>query len=194
MTGPDVLIGERAKESDEELFESYRGGEESGFEALVDRYRGPLFTVIYRMLGDRGLAEDLFQETFFRVVRNRDRFEPGSRFSPWLYAIAVNLVRDHLRSKKRSPLVLVDEPPDCPAPHNPESDLYWTEVRQVVANALAALPQDQREVFLLREQAGLSFKEIAHLTGANLNTVLGRMHLAMKKLQAEFSSHEEKEA
>jgi RNA polymerase sigma-70 factor (ECF subfamily) len=172
--------------SDEELLSRYQSGDESGFDGLIERYRRPLFTVIARMVRDRGDAEDIFQETFIRVMQHHERFDHDRRFSTWVYAIATNLCRDHLRRGRRSPVAVVEEVPETAGDDDPESESWRREVRTAVDRALTLLPAEQREVFLLREYGGLSFKEVASLTRSNLNTVLGRMHMAMKKLRAEL--------
>jgi RNA polymerase sigma-70 factor, ECF subfamily len=169
--------------TDEECFSRFLDGDEGGFDLLLDRYRTPLFSFILRMVGN-GEADDVFQETFVRVLRHRYRFDASRRFSPWLFAIAANLCRDALRRRRRSPELQAEELPEGVSGANPEADTAGAEIRRAVAVAVSGLPPDQREVFLLREQAGLSFREIAETTGANLNTVLGRMHQAVKKLQA----------
>lgn len=179
--------------SDEELFVSYRRGDEGALAELLSRHRGPLFNVIYRMTGDWHEAEDIFQETLVRVFNHRAKFDSGLKFSSWLYAIATNLCRDLHRKRARSPLVAAAEPPEPASGLNPERELMESELKSAIGAALATLPEEQREVFLLREYGGLSFKEIAKLTRTNLNTVLGRMHLAMKKLKSELTALAEDE-
>lgn len=174
-------------DSDEELFLRYRSGEAVVFEELLGRFKAPLFGVILKMVGDRADAEDVFQETLYRVIRHAEEFNPELRFSSWIFSIALNLCRDHLRRRGRSPIQAVAEVPDFAVPHTPESDSWRGEVRKAVGQAIAKLPEEQREVFTLREYGGLEFKEIARLTNSNLNTVLGRMHLAVKKLRAELT-------
>ncbi len=174
------------KTSDEELLKDYLSGDERGFEELLQRYKGPLFTVILRMVGSMADSEDIFQETFSRVLSHAGDFRMEKKFSPWVYAIATNLCRDHLRRSGKNPLPLDDETVPSPLP-DPESEVSESEVRRAVSKALDALPPEQREVYLLREYGDLSFKQIAKVTGSKLNTVLGRMHLAMKRLKSELS-------
>lgn len=176
---------------DEELLKKYQSGDASGFEELIERYRGPLHTVIFRMVGERTDAEDIFQETFIRVLRHGGRFDFERRFSTWVYSIATNLCRDALRKRRRSPVLAAVEAEGTESGPDPEHDSFRGEVRAALDAALSKLPDEQREVFLLREYGGMSFKEIAGMTGANINTVLGRMHLAVKKLREELSGFRE---
>lgn len=173
--------------SDEDLLSRYQSGDESAFEELLERYRGPLFTVVARMVGNRSDAEDIFQETFYRVLQHGHKFDFEKKFSSWVYAIATNLCRDYLRKRPREPMPIGDEPPDVDGKNDPERDSFNAEVRKAMEIALAKLPEPQREVFVLRQYGGVSFKEIAKMKGANLNTVLGRMHLAIKKLRTEMA-------
>jgi RNA polymerase sigma-70 factor (ECF subfamily) len=177
--------------TDEECFRRFLDGDEEGFNDLLDKYRVPLFSFIRRMVGNAE-ADDIFQETFMRVLRHRRQFNPARRFSPWLFAIAANLCRDALRRRRRS----LEQPtavlPELAGHSNPETDSAGAEIGTAIERAVSGLSPEQREVFLLREQAGLSFREIAKATGANLNTVLGRMRLAVKKIKAELEPIREK--
>jgi RNA polymerase sigma-70 factor, ECF subfamily len=178
---PEIVV------PDEELLQRYRAGEVGGFNELMERYRRPLFSVIWRMVHDRNEAEDIFQETFFRVLKHHQRFDAERKFSTWLYTIATNLCRDFQRRQGRSPMTSCDAVPEAETECSSESEVFSNEVSAKLERALERLSPEQREVFLLREQAGLSFKEIAAVTHGNLNTVLGRMHLALKKLREELS-------
>jgi len=176
--------------TDEALMQAYCQGETKAFDELLSRYRTPLFSTLCRLVGDRTLAEDLFQETFLRVIRNAGRFDPRRNFSGWLYQIARNLGVDALRQRGvRQEQALADEAP-APGP-DPERALASAEQGLAIAKGLQLLSLEQREVFVLREFSGLSFKEIAEITGSPLNTVLGRMHLAVKKLRAGLAEHAE---
>ncbi len=175
--------------SDEELFEEFKNGRAHGFEELLNRYKRPLFSVILKRVRDRQLAEDLFQETFMRVIEHADKFKEGRKFSPWLYRIALNLCIDaHRKGLVRSEVRMDEmsaEPAVC---SGTEKKLENKEIRKRIEAALEVLTEDQREVFIMREYAGLSFKEIALATESPLNTVLGRMHSALKKLRAQLGS------
>jgi RNA polymerase sigma-70 factor, ECF subfamily len=173
--------------SDEELFNRYRAGDVEGINELVERYRRPLYSVILRMVGDRAEAEDVFQETFFRVLKHQERFDAERKFSTWVYAIAVNLCRDYQRRQGRGLVVRCESLPEAEDGGNVESEVFGREISRALTAALEGLSPEQREVFVLREFGDMSFKEIADVTHSNLNTVLGRMHLALKKLRKELA-------
>src|SRR5947199_3522662 len=171
--------------TDEELLAAYQQGDPGAFESLLRRHRAPLFTFLLRMLGDRERAEDLAQETFLRIVKGAQAWEHRARFQTWLFTIARNLCADQARRDRfrRADSLDAEGPEDEPAmvdsvpgrEIDPSRGAESARLRPVLAKALQALPEEQREVFLLREQAGVAFKEIAELTGVNENTVKSRM-------------------
>ena len=178
-------------ESDERLMHRFQGGDARAFEVLVRRHRTPLFSFLVRLTGDRGRAEDLCQEAFLKVVRASGDWEPRARVQTWLYAIARNLAVDVARRqtfRRAEPLdagpaaaaAADDPPPDRAA----ESAL----LRPKLEAALAGLPDEQREVFLLREYAGLRFHEIAEVTGTPENTVKSRMRYALEGLRERLAA------
>lgn len=179
--------------TDEELLAAYQQGDVGAFELLLRRHRAPLFTFLLRMLGDRERAEDLAQETFLRIVKGAQAWERRARFQTWLFTIARNLCVDQSRRDRFRRVDSLDAqgPDDGPAmldsvpgrEIDPARGAESSRLRPVLARALAALPAEQREVFLLREQAGVPFKEIAELTGVNENTVKSRMRYALEGLR-----------
>ena len=188
--------------TDEELLASYQQGEVGAFERLLRRHRGPLFTFLVRMLGDREKAEDLAQEAFLRIVKGAADWEQRAKFRTWLYTIARNLCVDQSRRDKfrradsldaRTPGDGAEEGPALveqiagggPAP---DRGAESTRLRPLLARALAALPAEQREVFVLREQAGVPFKEIAGMVGVNENTVKSRMRYALEGLRKQLEA------
>jgi RNA polymerase sigma-70 factor, ECF subfamily len=183
-----------AENSDEELFVSYLSGDELAFESIVRKYKVPLYTVIFRMVGDKMEAQDIFQETFIRVIRYKNDFDTNRKFSSWMYTIATNLCRDHFRKKSRAYVMRTHEIPELAGHTTPEDERHNKEIRDAVEKAVKNLPEVQREVFVLREYAGLTFKEISKITGTKINTVLGRMHLAVKKLRIELAGFMEEGA
>jgi RNA polymerase sigma-70 factor (ECF subfamily) len=173
-------------ESDERLMLRFQGGDVRAFEELVRRHRTPVFSFLLRLVGDRGRAEDLCQETFLRVVGAAERWEPRALFRTWLYAVARNQALDEARRQAFRRTEPLDDPArpgaasDDPAPDRAAEAAL---VRPKLEAALAALPGEQREVFLLREHAGLRFHEIAEVTGVPENTVKSRMRYALEALR-----------
>jgi RNA polymerase sigma-70 factor (ECF subfamily) len=156
------------------------------------RHRAPVFTFLARLTGDRGRAEDLLQETWMRVIGAAARWEPRARFRTWLYAVARNLAADEARRAVHRRAEPLDAPReggrsladgivgDCPPP---DSSAEGALLRPKILAALASLPEEQREVFLLREHAGVGFAEIAEITGAPVPTVKSRMRYALEGLR-----------
>jgi RNA polymerase sigma-70 factor, ECF subfamily len=179
--------------TDEELLAAYQQGDPGSFEDLLRRHRAPLFTFLLRMLGDRERAEDLAQETFLRIVKGAQAWEHRARFQTWLFTIARNLCVDHARRDRfrradsRDVQGPGDEPPMIDSVPGQEIDpgrgAESALLRPVLQRALLSLPAEQREVFVLREQAGVPFREIAEMIGVNENTVKSRMRYALEGLR-----------
>jgi RNA polymerase sigma-70 factor, ECF subfamily len=179
--------------TDEELLAAYQQGDPGAFESLLRRHRAPLFTFLLRMLGDRERAEDLAQETFLRIVKGAQAWEHRARFQTWLFTIARNLCVDLSRRDRFRRADSIDaEGPDGGPPMvesvpgreiDPARGAESARMRPLLQQALLALPAEQREVFILREQAGLPFREIAEMVGVNENTVKSRMRYALEGLR-----------
>src|SRR3954468_3361404 len=179
--------------TDEELLADFQQGDGGAFKRLLARHKAPLYTFLVRMLGDREKAEDLAQETFLRIVKGAQAWEHRSRFQSWMYAIARNLCADRARRdrfRKTESLdaevdaggaTILDGVPD-PGP-SPDRAAESERLRPLLQRALLSLPAEQREVFVLREQAGLPFREIAEIVSANENTVKSRMRYALSGLR-----------
>ena len=178
--------------SDEELMQRFQRGEAPAFEALMRRHRTAIHSFLRRQVGEAARAEDLLQETFLRVIRHAPGWSPKALVRTWLFTIARNLATDEAR---RRPFRAAD-PLDAPAAgglslaeraadpaRGPDEAASDAQLRPLLEAALAALPAEQREVFLLREHAGLSFPEIAEATGVNENTVKSRMRYALLALR-----------
>lgn len=177
----------QAEPTDEELMLAYGAGDVAAFQALYSRHRGPLFRHLGRQLRDTALAEELFQDVWQRVITARERYRPDAKFGTWLYQIAHNRVADHWRAKQHRP----DAPGDAddlaarvPDPETPERQLSSFEERRRLQLALEELPDDQREVVLLRLEQELSLEEIGEITGVGRETVKSRLRYAMDKLRA----------
>jgi len=162
---------------------AYRDGNAGAFETLYTRHRGRLYRFVLRSVKARGVAEELFQEVWMRVIEARERYAPQARFTTWLYTIAHNLLTDHWR-KKGLTLVELDEDVHAAAPDDPARS---AEARQAIsrfAAALDALPPLQRQAFLMHEEGGLSIAEIAAATGANEEAAKSRLRYAMARLKS----------
>jgi RNA polymerase sigma-70 factor (ECF subfamily) len=167
----------------------FLGGDERGFQELVERYETRLLNFVYRTIGDREKAEDLVQEVFIRVYRHLHRFDRSKKFSTWAYTIASNLAKNELRNRSRNPLVLFqaikrnwedeDRPLQFEDPGSRPDDLYRKRhLRALVEQSVAQLPEHHRQVFVLRELEGKSYEEIAEITECNLGTVKSRLNRA----------------
>ena len=180
-----------ADADDLEAIRAVLSGEEDAFCRLVDKYGDSIFNLAFRMTGNAADAEELAQDTFLRAYSSLKDFRVGSRFHPWLYTIALNLCRNHLRRRsllKWVPLhaqrgedrpVEIDLPARSP---DPEQTLRERESEERLQHALEALPPKYREVFLLRQSEELSYEEIAEMTGLPLGTVEVRLFRARKRL------------
>jgi len=162
---------------------AYRNGDAGAFEILYTRHRGALFRFVLRGVADRGVAEELYQDVWMRVIEARGRYTAQARFTTWLYTIAHNRLVDHWRRKGLSLVPLDDEDVPGGAP-DPARTLQGRQALERFAAALEALPLAQREAFLLHEEAGLSVAEIAAATGTNEDAAKSRLRYAMTKLKA----------
>lgn len=185
--------------TDAELVARFREGDEAAFEALLARHKCSLYSFIVSVVRDEAAASDIFQETCIKVFRNLDKYSEEGRFKAWLFRTASNLAMDHFRRASATARFVQaedygssDDADERPARETaavgetPGEILDAQSTKAVVEAALERLPPEQKEVVLLREYAGLSFKEIAELTDAPIGTVLARMSRAVKKLRAEL--------
>jgi RNA polymerase sigma factor (sigma-70 family) len=175
--------------SDESLVQRLRDGDSAAGDALVRRYCQSLMRYLQRLTRSEQLAEELHQQTWLSVLDHLDRFDvrsasSGGGFKAWLFRIATNKANDHWRSRTREKaategLSLVTDDVVPPAEHR----LGATEQDQRLSRAIAQLPENQRQVLMLRYYSNLKFVEIAKMVGCPLNTALGRMHKAVMKLR-----------
>ena len=187
--------------SDELLLAAYREGDSQAFETLLIRYRGPIFNFLLRSARDRGRAEELYQDVWMKVIERCDDFRGDAKFSTWLYTIARNLCIDHQRKMKFRGHASLDAPQSQSArpvgervsSFGPSTEQLATGglVRERIAHAVEELPDEQREVFLLRQLQGLAFREVAEVVGAPVNTVKSRMRYALEHLQRALSDLKE---
>ena len=182
-----------ADADDLEAIRSVLAGDEDAFRVLVDKYGTSIFNLAYRMTGRTADAEDLAQEAFLQAFARLRDFRVGLRFHPWLYTIALNLCRNHLRRRAILKWVPIGErrPGDERPPAefrgtslDPEQALLEQEGERRLQDAIQALPVKYREVFLLRQAQELSYEEIAEVTGLKASTVEVRLFRARQKLLA----------
>jgi RNA polymerase sigma-70 factor (ECF subfamily) len=194
----------RIEGTDEALMIRFQRGDRAAFTLLVRKHQTALYNFALRHLRSASLAEEVVQDAFVRVVHSAAEFKHEARFSTWLYTIARNLCIDQSRKNalRRHPSLdapmraegtdgptLGDQTADGRA--NVERAAGATELRERVLAAIETLPDEQREVFLMREVSNLPFKEIAEIVGASENTVKSRMRYALERLQAALSEFEE---
>ena len=174
----------------DELIRGLKAGRPEAFERLVRDFGDRIFRFVKRLAGEPA-AEDLTQEVFIRVHRSIDAYRPEGRFESWLFTIANNLCIDHSRWRRDHPTAALEEIAAFGAAHTrePVEEAEDAEIRRALLKAVERLPLEQKQVFLLREEAGLSFKEIAEMTGCPLNTALGRMHYAMEALRKSLKAY-----
>ncbi len=178
------------------LIQRYIQGNQAAFEILLNRHRNRIFTSIYLLVNDRYLAEDIFQETFIKVISNiqAGKYNHEDKFLPWAMRIARNLSIDTIRSKKRMPVVVDTEGRDVFdslglfVASKEEEQINQDEI-SALKRWIWELPEEQREVLILRNYADLSFKEIAILTETNINTCIGRMHYAILNLRKKMQKN-----
>jgi RNA polymerase sigma-70 factor (ECF subfamily) len=191
--------------SDEELMLSCRDGDDGAFEILYRRYEKPVFSFVYRMVSSKADAEDLCQETFFKVVRAKKKYQASAKFKTWLFQIALNLCRDRTRRMRfRSHLSL-----NCPAfsqdsgeikkqqsicdpSSNPTELAQADEMKTLVQQAFTKLPEQQRTVVILRQYHNLKFSEIAEIMNCPLGTAKSLNQRGREKLMKALSKYLER--
>jgi RNA polymerase sigma-70 factor (ECF subfamily) len=182
---------------DAQLMLAYARGEMRAFESLYSRHRAALYRYLMRQVRDADIANDLFQEVWSRVVVNRARYEPRAKFRTFLFTLAHNCFIDHCRRAKSRPAGLGIDDADAadllPAGDDarPDHELQRNEDTRRYRAALAALPSEQRDVYLLHEESDLSLEEIARITGVGAETAKSRLRYAVNKLKAALSAAED---
>ncbi|MBB5639409.1 RNA polymerase sigma-70 factor (ECF subfamily) [Pedobacter cryoconitis] len=177
--------------SDQELVKLYLKGNESVLEELLNRYKSKIYTSIYLLVKDQYLAEDIFQDAFIKVINTlrSGRYNEEGKFLPWVMRIAHNLVIDYFRREKRAPVITsADGTTDVLNmlqihEENAEDKLLREQTHADLRVLIQLLPDEQKEVLIMRHYADLSFKEIADLTDVSINTALGRMRYALSNLR-----------
>jgi RNA polymerase sigma-70 factor (ECF subfamily) len=182
--------------TDAVLVGAYIGGDESALSDLVTRHKQRIFSFIYSKVYDRDITEDIFQDTFIKVIRTlkRGAYNEEGKFLPWVMRIAHKLVIDHFRKNNRMPKfensgdfnifsVLSD------SSLNAEKSMIKGQVEDDVRRLIEELPEDQKAVLLMRIYKDMSFKEISEQTGVSINTALGRMRYALINLRKVIDKH-----
>ena len=175
--------------SDAQLAQTFSDGNEKALEVLIHRYKDKIYTSIYMLVKDKYLAEDLFQDTFLKIIKTikAGRYAEQGKFLPWAIRVGHNLCMDHFRRSRQQIFVTMPDGQDISvlfgagdmASDGIEKRQVHDSVRKMVEN----LPEEQREVIVLRIYADLSFKQISELTGVSINTALGRMRYALLNLR-----------
>jgi RNA polymerase sigma-70 factor, ECF subfamily len=187
---------------DEELMRSFQRGDFAAFEELVRRHKQGLYNFVLRRTRNTQVAEDVVQDAFLRVVQGAREYKHEAKFSTWLYTVARNLCIDFARKSVHRRHASLDqssgnEEGATLVEKTANSDLgaerkaLGQELQSKITAAVEALPEDQREVFVLREVSNLPFKEIAEITGVSENTVKSRMRYALERLQDALSEYAE---
>ena len=181
--------------SDKELITLYLDGDEDAISSLVERYKEKLYTSIYLLVKDKFLAEDFFQDTFCKVIDTLQsgKYKEEGKFLPWAMRIAHNLCIDHFRKVKRKPAIQTRDNWDIFESINlsePGADdrIIRNQNHSDLRKMIDLLPEEQREVIVMRHYADLSFKEISSLTGCSINTSLGRMRYGLLNLRKMMSN------
>jgi len=171
-------------ETDEAMMRAWQSGDASAFDRLYERHRGGVFRYFLRQCRDRGRAEDLHHDVWLKLIRARDSWRPTARFTTWLYTVARHRLIDHWRSNAPERLAALDDDAHAaPEAHEPLSVAAAAQQGGRLAAALGALPEAQRDVFLLHVEGGLTLVEIANLTGAAQETVKSRLRYAYARLR-----------
>lgn len=169
---------------DREQFEVWLKGDAQGFAALYDKYKNRVFGFLLKMTGDRDVAEDLMQETFFAAYRNAFQFDKSRSFLSWLFGIAHKRTIDYFRHARVESEHQRDAGDSVGSRlQSPEDKLTNEKLREIINGAVERLDPLQREVFMLRELGDVPFKDIAEIMNCPINTALGRMRLALRNIR-----------
>ncbi len=172
--------------SDEDLMLAFQAGDAGAFDTLYQRHRGRLFRFLVREAGSREAGEEIYQEAWMRLIRQRDSYRVEAQFGTWLYRIAHSCLIDHLRKRGRlwkHEETTEDMPEAESCSLSPEEEWGRQLTAQALKTCMDALPAEQREVFLLKEESGFGLAEIADIAGINMEAAKSRLRYALKKLR-----------
>ena len=181
--------------TDEDLMLRYRDGDAGAFEQLYTKHKGGLYRYMLRKCRNASVAEELFQDVWVKLINARERYEVKAKFSTWLYQLANNHFVDYYRKNSRSGILNQDnsaELENIPVQANqqPEQQAELSQQASTLMLLVNELPEEQREVFLLKEEAGMSLVDIAEVTGVNIETAKSRLRYAVNRLRKGLDSHE----
>jgi RNA polymerase sigma-70 factor, ECF subfamily len=179
------------------LVKNYIAGDESALATLINRHQSKIYGFIYSKISDRDLSDDVFQDTFIKVIKTlkSNSYNEEGKFLPWVMRIAHNLIIDHFRRNKKMPMyreteefsifsIMSDNSSTI------ENQMITEQVEKDLKKIIEELPDDQKEVLVMRIYQDLSFKEISELTGVSINTALGRMRYALMNLRKVIDKHQ----
>lgn len=179
------------------LVKNYIAGDENALSILINRHQSKIYGFIYSKLSDRDISDDVFQDTFIKVIKTlkSNSYNEEGKFLPWVMRISHNLIIDHFRRTKKMPMnreteefsifsIMSDNVP------NIESKLITAQVENDLRKLIEELPSEQKEVLMMRMYQDLSFKEISEMTGVSINTALGRMRYAIMNLRKVIDKHQ----
>ena len=179
------------------LVKNYVAGDENALTILINRHQSKIYGFIYSKLSDRDISDDIFQDTFIKVIKTlkSNSYNEEGKFLPWVMRISHNLIIDHYRRNKKMPMyreteefsifsIMSDNVP------NIESQLITSQVENDLRKLIEELPAEQKEVLIMRMYQDLSFKEISETTGVSINTALGRMRYAIMNLRKVIDKHQ----
>lgn len=183
-----------AATSDAQLIASFKEGNESAFDVLLERYKDKIYTTIYLIVKDRYIAEDLLQETFIKIINRlkKGRYNEEGKFGSWAGRIGHNMAVDYFRKKKRHPFLFTEDGNNIFfqdeefTEESIESVQIRKDTHQKLRELIETLPEAQRNVLMMRHFAEMSFQEIAEATDVSINTALGRMRYALINLRKKF--------
>lgn len=183
------------KLTDEQLVAIFAKGDNSAFDVLLTRHKSKIFSYIFYTIRDRDLAEDIFQETFMKaiVTIKQGRYSENGKFTAWITRIAHNLIIDYFRQEKDDVSATVDETGILNnnkfSEGTIEDEMVKMQIKTDVRKIIRQLPENQREVLIMRYYKNLSFKEISEETGVSINTALGRMRYALINMRRIAQEH-----
>jgi RNA polymerase sigma-70 factor (ECF subfamily) len=176
--------------TDNELIQLFQQGNTRAFDVLIDRHQERIFNAINFMVKDSYLAEDLIQDIFIKIINNlkQNKYNDEGKFLPWALRIAHNFCVDHFRKVKRTPTIKTSDDQDLfeiikHADHPADYKMTRSQTHRNIQELVDLLPEEQREIIVLRHYANLSFKEIAQMTNCSINTALGRMRYGLINLR-----------